>query len=135
MESRYLFLYGTLLPQHAPREMAAVAARLKRVGEGTVRGLLYDLGEYPGAILTHASRRTIRGTVFRLPSHAALLHELDEYEGFLPDDVQASLFVRRFHPVVLTTGSILRCWIYVYNRDPGGAPLIPSGAWTSRRNP
>src|SRR5579871_961031 len=74
---RYLFAYGTLQPGLAPPEIAPLVARLEPLGPGSIPGLLYDLGEYPGAILDPASPRTIWGTVFKLPADPTLLVQLD----------------------------------------------------------
>jgi gamma-glutamylcyclotransferase (GGCT)/AIG2-like uncharacterized protein YtfP len=76
----YLFSYGTLLPQHAPREIASTVRRLRRVGQGLVRGRLYDLGDYPGAVLTR-NGPLIRGLVFELPEDPEVLERLDQYEN------------------------------------------------------
>jgi len=141
--SSYLFVYGTLLPQHAPREIEPAVAKLRRLDEGTVRGLLYDLGGYPGAVLDESEAGRIHGTVFELPDEdefhpgmptagapgIPLLQRLDDYEGFDPQNVQASLFVRKLCPVTLATGETLQCWIYLYNREPRNAPRIPGGRY------
>src|SRR6185436_15278063 len=47
----FLFVYGTLLPGHAPAAMRDVVASLRPVGPATVRGRLYHLGAYPGLVL------------------------------------------------------------------------------------
>jgi gamma-glutamylcyclotransferase (GGCT)/AIG2-like uncharacterized protein YtfP len=64
--SDFLFTYGTLQPGDAPDEIASTLARLRPVGKGFVHGVLYDLGDYPGAVLDPSSKRRISGTVFRL---------------------------------------------------------------------
>ena len=53
----YLFAYGTLAEEHAPQEIAGTVTQLRYVGQGFVFGRLYDLGEYPGAVLISARRR------------------------------------------------------------------------------
>ena len=125
----YLFLYGTLLPGHAPAEIAPAVAKLRRLGAGTTRGLLYDLGEYPGAVLDDSAGGHIHGTIFELPRAKEVLSALDTYEDFDPNEPQSSLFVRILQPITLPNGELLECWMYVYNRDPGDARLIPSGRW------
>jgi gamma-glutamylcyclotransferase (GGCT)/AIG2-like uncharacterized protein YtfP len=127
--SSYVFLYGTLLPGHAPEEIAPAVRKLRRLGEGTVHGVLYDLGKYPGAVLDKSAGARIHGTVFELPDDEALLSALDAYEDFAPGNEQASLFVRTLQPVTLVDGEILQCWIYVYNRDVSGARRIPGGRY------
>jgi gamma-glutamylcyclotransferase (GGCT)/AIG2-like uncharacterized protein YtfP len=127
--SEYLFSYGTLLPEYAPAGIAAAVAKLRPVGRGTVSGVLYDLGDYPGAILDPTPGKRIFGTVFRLPNNSAVLAELDEYEGFHPSAPHKSLFVRKRCPVRLSTGRILDCWIYEYNRTDVAAPVVATGRY------
>src|SRR5579864_5628973 len=107
MESEYLFAYGTLHPEHAPEEVADLVRRFEPVGRGTVRGTLYDLGSYPGAVLDEGSTRRISGTVFRLPAGDDVLRRLDDYEGFDPGVPQASLFIRRLREAKLDGGRTL----------------------------
>jgi gamma-glutamylcyclotransferase (GGCT)/AIG2-like uncharacterized protein YtfP len=131
--THHLFVYGTLSPRHAPPEIAATVRRLRPVGAASVRGRLYDLGEYPGAILSKSSRSVIRGEVFELPGDAQTLSSLDNYEGFAPGKPGSSLFVRRAWPVVMDDGTRLRCWVYVYNGDTRRALPVRGGRYTRRR--
>jgi gamma-glutamylcyclotransferase (GGCT)/AIG2-like uncharacterized protein YtfP len=126
----YLFVYGTLLPEYAPEEFASVMSSLRTVGKGTVRGILYNLGHYPGAVLDPASLCRIYGTVFALLDGEGLLHRLDEYEEFDPDEPASSQFIRRQCSVQLTDGRTLECWIYEYNRSLEGARIVESGRYT-----
>ena len=59
-----------------------------------MRGVLYDLGDYPGARLDASSEQRIIGWVYRLPEDAGVLQELDRYEGFNPEAPEKSLFLR-----------------------------------------
>jgi gamma-glutamylcyclotransferase (GGCT)/AIG2-like uncharacterized protein YtfP len=125
--SDYLFAYGTLQPGYAPAEMANVAARLKFFNRGFVKGTLYDLGGYPGAILDPSSDQTITGLVLELPKDEDLLPELDAYEQFNPAAPASSQFLRILHPVILASGRALNCWVYVWNGNPASATIIPGG--------
>ncbi len=127
--SRYLFIYGTLQPGHAPDEIAVAVERLRLVGRGTVSGVLYDLGDYPGAVLGGNRQSRIFGTVFELPDDANVLQALDEYEGFNPEAIAESLFVRVEHAVEMADGRALNCWIYAYNLDPVGARILLRGKY------
>src|SRR5882672_10564597 len=120
----YLFLYGTLLVDGVPDEVVVVLKSLRRIGPAHVRGRLYDLGEYPGAIVAPASKTLIRGEIFELPATPATLKSLDEYEEFDPLNEEQSLFVRRRVKATLQDGPQVDCWMYVYNDDPGTAPLL-----------
>lgn len=119
--SEYLFTYGTLRPGRAPAGIAAAMAKLRVLGAGRVRGVLYDFGLYPGAILDAGAAMEIEGTVFELPEEPGVLRQLDAYEEFNPDAPESSLFLRELHAVKLDSGGTLTCWVYVYNRDPAGA--------------
>jgi len=130
--SDYLFSYGTLLPEHAPPEISAAVSKLRPLGKGTVSGVLYDLGEYPGAILDSSSNQKIFGTVFRLPNDSTVLNELDQYEGFRPSAPNTSLFLRKRYPVRLSSGRILSCWIYEYNGKRAAAPVVANGRYRAK---
>lgn len=130
---QYLFSYGTLLPGRVPAEIAPIVRKFRIIGEGEVRGQLYDLGEYPGAIL-NKNGQVISGKVLEIPQDPHILQQLDEYEGFDPVHPQASLFVRRQLLIEVKHGEKLKCWIYVYNRHPGNAPNIAGGDFLKARN-
>lgn len=131
--SEWVFTYGTLQPEYAPDEMTATLAQLRPEGRGFVRGVLYDLGEYPGAVLDPDSKQKISGTVFQLPRDAHILCKLDDYEEFDPRAPDKSLFIRTIQPVTLASGRILPCWVYEYNREPGSAPILTSGRYPKKR--
>ena len=130
----YLFTYGTLQPGHAPAAIASAAAQLQHIGEGQVRGTLYDFGRYPGAVLDAGSERKIFGTVYELPSDPAVLARLDDYEECIPDAPALSEYLRVMHPVELMSGETLTCWVYIYNRNVSTARIVESGRWLRSRN-
>lgn len=127
--SDFLFSYGTLIPQHAPEEIAVATANLVPYAEGWVYGTLYDLGDYPAAVLDSDQGGKIFGTVFLIPSDPDFLRRLDVYEGFEPENAGVSLFVRKRHPVRLSNGQTLDCWLYEYNGRPAHAPILVSGRY------
>jgi gamma-glutamylcyclotransferase (GGCT)/AIG2-like uncharacterized protein YtfP len=133
MITEYLFLYGTLLADGAPDEVIGALKSLRRIGPAHVRGRLYDLGEYPGAILAPSSKTLIRGEIFELPATPAILKTLDDYEEFDAANKEASLFIRTKAKAKLQDGSQVDCWIYVYNDDPGTAPLLADGTYSKTR--
>jgi gamma-glutamylcyclotransferase (GGCT)/AIG2-like uncharacterized protein YtfP len=128
----HLFLYGTLLPERAPAGLREALGRCARVGRGFLRGRLCDLGPYPGLVPDPSAPGRVTGQVFRLPDREDVLTALDAYEGFDPADPAGSLYLRLPHDVELAGGDTLSCWVYVYNRDPGPARLIPGGDYLNR---
>lgn len=91
---KYLFLYGTLMQPESDEEVALVVNRLHRIGAASVRGRLYDLGDYPGAVVDPSANTSVRGELVELPEDESVLHVLDRYEEFDPTNPQQSLFVR-----------------------------------------
>ena len=49
--AQYLFSYGTLQAELAPAEIAPVVRQLRPIGRASIPGILYDLGDYPGAVV------------------------------------------------------------------------------------
>jgi gamma-glutamylcyclotransferase (GGCT)/AIG2-like uncharacterized protein YtfP len=127
--SQYLFAYGTLQPGLAPTQIARVAAKLRPVGEGSVRGVLYDLGGYPGAVADPSAKGRIAGTVMELPEDDGVLARLDAYEGFDPQAPTTSEYIRERQAVELKTGGTVECWFYRYNRKPRETPVVENGEW------
>jgi gamma-glutamylcyclotransferase (GGCT)/AIG2-like uncharacterized protein YtfP len=121
---RHLFAYGTLQPGLAPPEIAPVMGTLRPVGEGSVAGKLYDLGNFPGAVSDSAAGR-VYGIVYELPEDAEVLRRLDAYEG--PEYVRIEQLVK------LTAGGEIICWVYDYQGEPAEDRLIESGRWVDRR--
>ncbi len=111
----YLFIYGTLHPDRAPREIAAATRRLVSIGPATIHARLYNIGDYPGAILD-ATAPPIPGELFAVPD-AATLAALDAYEDFCPADPANSLYLRVEITATLPDGSPHPCQVYVYNRE------------------
>ena len=127
--SEYLFAYGTLQPGLAPKSMAQATAKLRAVGPGFVRGVLYDLGHYPGAIADASATGKISGTVMELPDDSDVLRALDDYEGFDPQSPDTSEFIRERQKVEMANGGTLMCWFYRYNGPLDETQIIMSGSW------
>jgi gamma-glutamylcyclotransferase (GGCT)/AIG2-like uncharacterized protein YtfP len=128
MMKQYLFVYGTLKNKLAPPEIAETVKKLKLVGDGFAYGKLYDLGEFPGAVLGTDDK--IFGSVYELPDDENVLPELDEYEGFYSQNPKESLYLRKKTKVYLRNKS-LTSWIYEYNQDLSNKRQIKSGNFSS----
>jgi gamma-glutamylcyclotransferase (GGCT)/AIG2-like uncharacterized protein YtfP len=131
--AEYLFAYGTLQPGRAPAQISDVAAKLRPVGDGFVRGRLYDLGGYPGAVPDANAASKIFGTVMELPEDPGILRQLwrrlDAYEEYDTRSPETSEYVRELQRVELTAAGALECWFYRYNWKPDESRLIASGEW------
>jgi gamma-glutamylcyclotransferase (GGCT)/AIG2-like uncharacterized protein YtfP len=113
----HLFTYGSLASARPGSPGARLLAGCERVTEGSVRGTLYDLGEYPALLLS--GNDPVAGVIWRCPTR--VLPVLDEYEG-----THSGLFRRA---AVRVEG--LACWIYVAGPKLGPR-LVPDARATSR---
>lgn len=130
----YIFVYGTL---RRISEQAPLAARLRSeadyVGEGKMRGRLYKIDWFPGAVDSNNPEDYVVGDVFRIGENEQLLRALDEFEGCGPDDPEPHEYIRAIRRIDMAGGSI-SAWAYIYNRDIGGAARISSGDFLQHLN-
>ncbi|GAB3928895.1 gamma-glutamylcyclotransferase family protein [Mucilaginibacter myungsuensis] len=124
--SKYLFIYGTLL--NADNHYGALLKNnSKYISPGSFNGLLYDLGEYPGALYIPALDRKVYGDIVEL-TDLSILTQLDEYEGYGETEEQPNLYIRQIVPVE-TGNEMIDCWAYIYNFPVDDSQLIPSGRY------
>jgi len=125
----HFFFYGTLIPQYAPDHLRETLAGFNFIGEGSLPGMLYDFGNYPGAVFDEASSSKVFGRVYQAPCDGLPLAELDRYEGYDQISPEAGEYVRRCRNVTLESGDVLECWAYDYNWSTAGFLAIASGRW------
>ncbi|CAN5115992.1 gamma-glutamylcyclotransferase [soil metagenome] len=124
-----VFVYGTLRTGEAGFVELGLGALVEPLGPATVAGTLYDLGEYPGAVLGGES--VISGELL-LPRDEAVLAMLDAYEVFDPSDPAGSEYLRIRSE---TEEGPVKIWIYVYNFPLENALPIAGGNWLRRTLP
>jgi gamma-glutamylcyclotransferase (GGCT)/AIG2-like uncharacterized protein YtfP len=122
-----IFVYGTL-KRGAPGQAHRLLAPARLVGHGSVRGLLYDLGRYPGLIREGSNGHRVFGELYEIPVATAerSLRLLDAYEG--------REFKRERVYVTLANGRRRAAWAYVLRRQPPrSARHLQSGRYASSR--
>ena len=97
---------------------------MRVLGEGSIRGVLFDLGPYPAVI---GGEGTVRGEVYAMVEPRRLLERVDAIEGFVAGDAARSEYRR--HAAVATLDDGRRCpaWVYFYNRPLGEAVWVSTG--------
>ena len=126
--SPYLFVYGTLLDKQ--NEFGAyLNANCTFYADGRFKGRLYDMGEYPGAVIDNKGSNYVHGKIYRLNNTKQVFKQLDHYEGFGPDEAQPNLFVRELVSVEAAETAVA-CWVYLYNLPVNGFRLIESGVYS-----
>lgn len=145
----HVAVYGTLMSgvtdQLADPLLRAEAEQARRllgrcVGPCDIPGKLYDLGQYPGLVLD--SDAAVKGELYELPfgeldseglaRFREVIAVLDAYEGYDPDNLDKSEYVRRY--IKLRRPADTSAWVYVLN-TPGPAEALtplPSGDWRQR---
>lgn len=133
MAYNYLFVYGTLL--NGGNEFAIyLKNNCSFYANGKFKGLLYDVGEYPGAIADNQAKGYVYGVIFLIHDTERVLKQLDDYEGFGPNQEQPNLFVRDIISIDSNKGPV-DCWCYLYNLSVDGLPLIASGDYWKLKKP
>ena len=121
----YLFVYGTLLDNR--NEFAIyLKQNCSFYTDGKLKGLLFDIGEYPGVVLQTDTGGFVYGDVFQINSVDTTLKILDEYEGFGNNELQPNEFIRKIEEINTPLG-LLKCWIYLYNLPFDSLKPILSG--------
>lgn len=132
LKKNYLFAYGSLLTGSGVAPIDRLMRKADLISPGYVQGRLYDLGDYPGVVLSRNPEERVWGRVYRMPSTAWAA--LDDYEGIGKINPRSSEFVRQNVDVFcLDTPEKLSCWIYVYNGKPSRRSLIPGGDYIAHR--
>ncbi|MEM7658591.1 MAG: gamma-glutamylcyclotransferase family protein [Bacteroidota bacterium] len=126
-ESSYLFVYGTLLKGSENLMSAFVKKKSEKVGRGSIRGRLFKVDFYPGAVFDPKSPIRIKGDILKLDQVEKVLEVLDGYEGFEEGDWENSLFIRKVLPVQKDSGETLYCWVYLFHQATEPYPEIDSG--------
>jgi gamma-glutamylcyclotransferase (GGCT)/AIG2-like uncharacterized protein YtfP len=132
--SRFLFVYGTLMRGFDSLPDWQSRFKARHLGSATIAGRLYDLGEYPGALLPAESDSSkIVGELYELHDPESAVAALDAYEEFFPLQPDKSLFLRTLIAATLSDGRIVNAWVYLYSRSVDESQRIRSGAYKPSR--
>ena len=118
----HVIFYGTLCEIDV-RKALKINDSLQFVSICSVRGSLYNLGDYPGLKLNSNLKITAQLYLIKNPS---CIHILDDYEEYNPNNLKDSLYIRK--TIELPEFNCLS-WIYEYNQIVSPKQLIVSGNW------
>jgi len=123
-----LFVYGSLRSGFHHPAYAYISDNFTLVGPAKIKGLLYDMGEYPAAIPI-SDESFIIGELYELKDNLDfywVIEQIDDYEGLNVEQDETALFKREEVEVYLSDRTTT-AWVYWYNSDVSGRPFIPSG--------
>jgi gamma-glutamylcyclotransferase (GGCT)/AIG2-like uncharacterized protein YtfP len=123
-----LFVYGSLRSGFHSPMYEYISRFFKFIGEAKVKGKLYDLGTYPAGVTTEEESYIVGELYQAINEHefSWAIGQLDDYEGVSVEADEVQLY-RREATEVYINGVITTAWIYWYNGDITGKPLILSG--------
>ncbi len=124
-----LFVYGSLRSGFHSPVYEYISSFFTLIGEGKVKGSLYDMGSYPAGIATHDGHFIV-GELYRINQEnefAWAIGQLDDYEGVTVEANEIQLYRREITDVHLNNSVVTPAWIYWYNGDVSGRPVIASG--------
>jgi gamma-glutamylcyclotransferase (GGCT)/AIG2-like uncharacterized protein YtfP len=118
-----LFVYGTLRRASDHPIARLLAANAEWLGYAAFRGVLFDIGCYPGIVPSNDPTHRVRGEVYRLKDPATILPLLDRYEEFGEKFPEPNEFIRTRQAVLLGEFTV-EAWIYLYNHPTDGLALL-----------
>ena len=143
---RLVFVYGTLRSGES-RDINLLRPAPRLVGQGSLPGVLYDLGAYPGMRLVAGRGDVVQGEVYGevYGISAELERQLDEIEEVWPQ--QSGEYAKRevllrldqlsLHPAFFNfCEGLAQVSCLVYEIGPEhtrGRPVIASGDWIQHR--
>lgn len=98
------------------------------MGDGVVKGKLYDLGDYPAAGPTE-EEKFISGELYSINNpleFSWVIGQLDDYEGLNTEEGETPMY-KREEVVAYQKGEPHSAWIYWFNGDLTDKPVIESG--------
>lgn len=118
----YVAFYGSLMTSMNGANRVNIKNSLVYVSSCKISGMIFDIGEYPGLIAGDSIVYAELHEVLNL----SVFRELDAFEHYYPNDNNRSLYTRR---CIRLAEPGIDAWVYFYNQDVEGKPLISSGNW------
>ena len=124
----HLFVYGSLMSGFKSTAYEYMSRYFNLIAPAKIRGKLYDMGEYPAAIPV-SEDVFIKGELYSIknePEFSYAMGQLDDYEGTTSEPGEPQLY-RREITEVMHDDAITLAWVYWYNGDVSGKPVVASG--------
>ena len=127
--SQELFVYSSLREGFHQRTFDYITKFFNFVSTAKIKGILSDSGSEP--VATPAAENSfIKGELYKLNKEddfSWVFGQLDDYEGLDTEQGEQPLYRRELTTVYKDDGSVTDAWVYWYNRDVSGKPVITSG--------
>ena len=124
----HLFVYGSLMSGFKSPAYEYMSRYFNLVASAMIKGRLYDMGPYPAALPADEDV-FIKGELYVIknePEFSYAIGQLDDYEGTTPEPGEPKLY-RRELATVIHGSETTNAWVYWYNGDVSGKPVVASG--------
>lgn len=128
MNNFNLFVYGSLRSGFQHDAYQYMSKYFTLIGHATVKGKLFDMGEYPVALPT-TEEKFIQGELYSISKpdqFSYIIGQLDDYEGLYVEEGETALY-KREEVAVSCNGQQHTAWIYWYKGTVNNQPVIASG--------
>ena len=127
MAAEFIFVYGTLRKQMASDMYHVLARYCDYFSDGVMRGRLYEVCGYPGAIESGDTNDKVSGELYKMHDPKLVLARLDEYEECSDRFPMPHEYSRKPLSIVLSGGDSVVAWVYIYKHDVSKLRQILSG--------
>lgn len=123
-----LFVYGSLRSGFHHPAYDYISRYFRLVGNAKIKGVLYDMGEYPAAVPTDEENFIIGElyAIINADEFSWAIAQLDDYEGLNTENGEAPLYRRELVTIYFNEQESAG-WVYWFNGDVSGMPCIESG--------
>ena len=141
LPTRHVFVYGTLR-RGEQRDINLLRPTPRWIGQASVEGVLYDLGDYPGLVFgidQHPGQKKVRGEVYEISDELERLLDVIEEVAPRPSGEYAKRELLVHLEFARTSdesglGHALTCLVYEVTPDRvTGRPVIFGGDWVDYR--
>lgn len=123
-----LFVYGSLRSGFHHPAYEYISRYFRLVENAKIKGVLYDMGEYPAAVPTN-EETFIMGelyTIINADEFSWAIAQLDDYEGLNTENGEPPLYRRELVTIYFNEQQSIG-WVYWFNGDVTNMPCIKSG--------
>ena len=131
MAAELIFVYGTLRKQMAVDMHHVLARHCDYFSDGVMRGRLYEVSCYPGAVESGDANDKVSGELYKMHDPKLVLARLDDYEECSDRFPMPHEYSRKRLSIELGCGDSVVGWVYLYNHDVSKLQQIFSGDYLS----
>lgn len=123
-----IFVYGSLRSGFKSAAYDYITKYFNLIGNATVKGILYDMGNYPVAVETNEDKFIV-GELYKINDEMAfdfIIAQLDDYEGLDAEDDEQVLYKRVLTEVFINENKT-KAYVYWYCGNVNNKPVVASG--------